>query len=185
MPRVTGGQAVVRQLEREGADDRPHPVQDLYPPIMVGGGGEQFTLRIAAQHADVWNYWGDLDMLRGKMDVLHEHCETYGTAFEEIQKSWFARCVVRETEAEVDALLEDIPRFKPANFDDDECHLVGTPKQVTADIERYQAAGFEEIVVELSTSPTRRGRNCSPTRSHPSSPETAGTLNACYRGANT
>ena len=143
--------------ELDGADGRPHPVQEPHPPIMVGGGGEQFTLRIAAKHADTWNYWGDLDMLRGKLDVLREHCESYGTAFDAIEKSWFARCVIRETEAEVEELLDAVPRFRPENLDDDEFHLVGTPEQVAADIERYREAGFEEIVVEFVDFPGTTG----------------------------
>lgn len=141
----------------DGADGRPHPVQDPYPPIMIGGGGEQFTLRIAAKHADTWNYWGALEMLRGKLDVLRDHCETYGTDFDAIEKSWFARCVIRETEAEVEELLDAIPRFRPENFGDDEFHLVGTPDQVAADIERYREAGFEEIVVEFVDFPDTTG----------------------------
>lgn len=143
--------------ELEGADGRPHPVQDPYPPIMIGGGGEQFTLRITAKHADTWNYWGDLEMLEGKLDVLREHCETYGTDYDAIEKSWFARCIIRETEAEVEELLDAVPRFRPENLDDDEFHLVGTPEQVAADIERYREAGFEEFVVEFVDFPDTTG----------------------------
>ena len=96
-------------------------------------------------------------MLRGKLDVRREHCETYGTDYDAIEKSWFARCVIRETEAEVEELLDAVPRFRPENLDDDEFHLVGTPEQVAADIERYREAGFEEIVVEFVDFPGTTG----------------------------
>jgi alkanesulfonate monooxygenase SsuD/methylene tetrahydromethanopterin reductase-like flavin-dependent oxidoreductase (luciferase family) len=141
----------------DGADGRPHPVQDPYPPIMVGGGGEQFTLRITAKHADTWNYWGDLEMLRGKLDVLREHCGTYGTDFDAIEKSWFARCVIRETETEVEELLDAVPRFRPENLDDEEFHLVGTPEEIATDLDRYREAGFEEVVLEFVDFPDTTG----------------------------
>ena len=96
-------------------------------------------------------------MLRGKLDVLRDHCETYDTDFDAIEKSWFARCVIRETEAEVEELLDAVPRFRPTNLDDDEFHLVGTPEQVAEDLDRYREAGFEEVVLEFVDFPDTTG----------------------------
>ena len=135
----------------------PHPVQDPYPTIMVGGGGEQFTLRIAAKHADTWNFWGSLEVMERKLSILSDHCATYGTDYGGIQKSWFARCVIRETEEEVDALLEQVPMFREENLDDSEHHLVGTPEEVVTDIERYTDLGIEEIVTEFIDFPGTEG----------------------------
>jgi F420-dependent oxidoreductase-like protein len=45
-------------------DDAPHmprPVQKPRPELMVGGGGEKVTLKIAARWADHWNVWGGPD----------------------------------------------------------------------------------------------------------------------------
>jgi len=55
------------------------PVPDPQPPIMIGGDGEQVTLRAVATHADWWNAMPrPMDMLRHKIDVLEEHCATVG-----------------------------------------------------------------------------------------------------------
>lgn len=135
----------------------PHPVQDPHPPIMVGGGGEQFTLRIAAKHADCWNFWGSLDVMDRKLSVLADHCDTYDTEYDAIQKSWFARCVVRKTEEEVGELLESVPMFKEENLDETEHHLVGTPEQIIDDIQRYVDIGIDEVVVEFVDFPGTEG----------------------------
>jgi alkanesulfonate monooxygenase SsuD/methylene tetrahydromethanopterin reductase-like flavin-dependent oxidoreductase (luciferase family) len=36
----------------------PNPVQRPTPPFVLGGAGEQLTLRVVARHADIWNYPG-------------------------------------------------------------------------------------------------------------------------------
>ena len=52
----------------------PKPVQKPYPPFVIGGSGEQLTLRVVAQYADVWNSMpADVEEFRHKVSVLHEH----------------------------------------------------------------------------------------------------------------
>ncbi|MFB6219994.1 MAG: LLM class flavin-dependent oxidoreductase [Halolamina sp.] len=146
----------------DGAVCKPHPRQDPRPPIMVGGGGEEFTLRIAAKHADSWNYWGPPHVMEQKLEVLEQHCETYGTDYDAIEKSWFARCIIRETEEEVDELLEHVPRFEPAENEADIAegeylNLIGTPGQVRETLARYDDIGFDECVVEFVDFPNAEG----------------------------
>jgi F420-dependent oxidoreductase-like protein len=57
----------------------PKPVQRPYPPIVIGGGGEQLTLRVVAQYADVWNFvGGGLEAFVHKSAVLDGHCAAVG-----------------------------------------------------------------------------------------------------------
>ena len=52
----------------------PRPLQE-HVPILVGGSGEQRTLRLVARYADMCNLFGDPTTVRRKVDVLREHCE--------------------------------------------------------------------------------------------------------------
>jgi probable F420-dependent oxidoreductase len=58
-------------------------------PIMIGGGGEQVTLRIVARHADIWHASGDVETMRRKVGVLREHCAAVGRDFGEIELATF------------------------------------------------------------------------------------------------
>jgi alkanesulfonate monooxygenase SsuD/methylene tetrahydromethanopterin reductase-like flavin-dependent oxidoreductase (luciferase family) len=54
----------------------PRPVGTL--PVLVGGGGEQRTLRVAARLGDACNVPSDPATLRRKVEVLHRHCADVG-----------------------------------------------------------------------------------------------------------
>src|SRR5690606_29572297 len=51
----------------------PAPLRDI--PILIGGGGERKTLRIVAEHADIWHSFADPDTLVRKLDVLRHWCD--------------------------------------------------------------------------------------------------------------
>src|SRR4051812_45611035 len=55
----------------------PRPLQE-HVPILVGGSGEKRTLRLVARYADACNLVGDVDRVRHKLAVLHEHCAAEG-----------------------------------------------------------------------------------------------------------
>ncbi|MDQ2714497.1 MAG: LLM class F420-dependent oxidoreductase [Chloroflexota bacterium] len=57
----------------------PKPVQKPYPPFVIGGGGEQLTLRVVAQYAAIWNFaGGPVEDFRHKNEVLDTHCVAVG-----------------------------------------------------------------------------------------------------------
>jgi probable F420-dependent oxidoreductase len=64
----------------------PPPVRQPMP-IMIGGGGEKVTLRIVAEHATIWNGFGDPTEARRKSDILDDWCATVGRDPSEIERS--------------------------------------------------------------------------------------------------
>jgi F420-dependent oxidoreductase-like protein len=73
----------------ENAINSPNSLQRPHPPILIGGMGEQKTLRLVAQYADACNLFGvqEPGVLEHKLDVLREHCQTLGRPYEQIEKS--------------------------------------------------------------------------------------------------
>ncbi|HEY0605167.1 MAG TPA: LLM class F420-dependent oxidoreductase [Herpetosiphonaceae bacterium] len=69
--------------------NRPQALSQPHPPIMIGGGGEQKTLRLVAQYADACNLFARLgaDELRRKLEILRGHCESVGRNYDEIERT--------------------------------------------------------------------------------------------------
>ncbi|TMB81906.1 MAG: LLM class flavin-dependent oxidoreductase, partial [Chloroflexi bacterium] len=66
----------------------PKPVQKPYPPFVIGGSGEQLTLRVVAKYANIWNFvGGDVDTFRHKNEVLEGHCAAIGRDPKTIERS--------------------------------------------------------------------------------------------------
>ena len=63
----------------------PAPTRDI--PILIGGGGEKKTLRIVAQHADIWHSFSDAATLERKLGILAEHGKAVGRDTSEIEIS--------------------------------------------------------------------------------------------------
>jgi len=79
----------------------PAPTRKI--PVLIGGGGEKKTLRIVAQHADIWHSFTPVEDLPRKLGILAEHGEAVGRDVSEIEVSNELRGA---DEATADALLE-------------------------------------------------------------------------------
>jgi F420-dependent oxidoreductase-like protein len=130
-------------LRRANCD--PKPLQDPHPPIWIGGGGEQLTLRVVARYADCSNFGGRPDEWAHKCEVLKGHCAAVGRDYDEIRKTWSPELLLRETEAEVveagsrSIWGEAFDRWRKSN-------LVGTPEQVAEKIKTYVDLGCRGVV---------------------------------------
>jgi F420-dependent oxidoreductase-like protein len=91
-----------RYYQLQDAPLSPRPVQRPHPELMIGGGGEKVTLRIAARHADHWNVWGGPERLALKSRILDQHCAAAGRDPRTLVRSANMALVIDDSGAEVD-----------------------------------------------------------------------------------
>ena len=65
----------------------PQSISRPRVPIMIGGGGEQKTLRLVAEYADASNVFGGPEQVHHKFEVLREHCQAVGRNYDDIERS--------------------------------------------------------------------------------------------------
>jgi alkanesulfonate monooxygenase len=105
-----------RHYRLERTLNSPQPLQRPHPPILVGGGGEQKTLRLVAQYAQACNLFANAELPR-KLDVLRAHCERLGRPYEEIEKTVLVGLDVGPHGERVDDVLDDLRRLADLGVD--------------------------------------------------------------------
>ncbi len=117
--------------------ESPKPIQAGGPKIMVGGGGEQRTLRIAAKYADMTHWFPiGMDTLMHKSQLVDSYCADIGRDPAEIERTMGAPVVVVSSDSEREAFLERIPPERRAML------TVGSPKVCAEGLKPYIDAGF-------------------------------------------
>jgi F420-dependent oxidoreductase-like protein len=126
----------------------PKPLQTPHPPLWIGGGGEQLTLRVVARHADYANFGGDLEVWTRKRDILFAHCEKIGRDPSEIRLTIHQDALVAPDDESVKMLEEKHPSIWGASHEDRrKGHLVGTPAQLVDRINQYVGLGASGFVL--------------------------------------
>jgi alkanesulfonate monooxygenase SsuD/methylene tetrahydromethanopterin reductase-like flavin-dependent oxidoreductase (luciferase family) len=137
------------QIANAYCEPRPSPV----PPIMVGGAGEKYLLRVVAQYADWWNYsFTGSDMLTHKQTVLKQHCDAVGRDYGEIKQVLRAGILIAETERDLERLKTQ-PGVRPM----EDCTIAGTPEQVTEALLGIIGQGADRLSVYFSDAPRPEG----------------------------
>jgi F420-dependent oxidoreductase-like protein len=135
-----------------GAQCDPKPLQSPRPPVWIGGGGEQLTLRVVARHADYANFGGKPHEWAHKAEVLRRHCAEVGRDPDEIGMTWSPEIFLRESEQEVlDAGSRSFWGEPAESWR--EGNLVGTPEQVVEKIRAYVDLGCTGFVPWCSDYP--------------------------------
>ena len=134
-----------------GAACEPRP--DPVPPIMVGGSGEKYLLRVVARHADWWNYvWKGPEAYAHKQEVLKAHCRDVGRDYDTIEQVVRVGILIGESEREVER-LETAPGIRPLA----DIQLVGTPARVTEALLGIIQQGARRLTVNFADAPRPEG----------------------------
>ena len=156
------------------AFNEPKPVQDGGPPIVVGGGGPRM-LRLAARHADEWNVEISArnrgPPVEYKAEKFDEYLAEAGRDPDDVERSWLAHVLVREDEAAVAEVADEIfplPWGEESDMENKNLSgpedareagqfLIGTPAQVAAEIAAIRELGFEKLQLMFLDYPDARG----------------------------
>jgi F420-dependent oxidoreductase-like protein len=126
----------------------PRPIQPGGPKIIVGGGGEQRTLKIAAKHADMTHWFPlGLETLLHKKEVLEQHCAVIGRDPATIELTMATPVLLARNEADGAALLARLPPERRAA-------VAMTPEQGAEALRPYLDAGFTGFTFNNPVLPT-------------------------------
>lgn len=98
-----------RHYRIDQALNSPRPIQPGGPKVLIGGGGERRTLRLVARHGDISHWWGTLEELKHKSEVLERHCEAEGRDPSTILRTAGSPVVLVENEQQAKVAAERIP----------------------------------------------------------------------------
>ena len=119
-------------------------------PIMVGGSGEKKTLRTVARHADGWNAYETIDVMRRKVDVLAAHCADAGRDIGQIEFTFGPYCVIRDDPAEARRVLTGQLANNGESFEPrPETDFTGPPELIAERWRPYLELGFTHLIVDL------------------------------------
>jgi alkanesulfonate monooxygenase SsuD/methylene tetrahydromethanopterin reductase-like flavin-dependent oxidoreductase (luciferase family) len=158
--------------EIDGAYNQPGPIQEPHPPIVIGGAGPRM-LRVTARYADEWNVEIS-GRNRGppvefKAEKLDEYLEEEGRDPDDVERSWLAHVLVRESEAELEAVCDRIfplPWGEEEDIDEQLTAdnawekgqmLIGTPAEVAERIEYIRDLGFGKLQLMFLDYPDTTG----------------------------
>jgi len=128
----------------------PKPVQKPRPPILIGGGGEQLTLKVVARYADTWNAFGPPEVMKHKLEVLRGHCRTVGRDFDAIEKCVSLPPVLSTDPSKVDGMLADMAARRAMTIEDARASMLwGTPEQAIRRLREYREMGVTHIILSL------------------------------------
>jgi F420-dependent oxidoreductase-like protein len=93
----------------------PQALAKPHPPILIGGGGEQKTLRLVAKYADACNLFAGVDLAH-KLQVLREHCEREGRDYDAIEKTVLFNFDLGADGENVDSILSRLRELADLGF---------------------------------------------------------------------
>jgi alkanesulfonate monooxygenase SsuD/methylene tetrahydromethanopterin reductase-like flavin-dependent oxidoreductase (luciferase family) len=130
-----------------GAMNQPKGVQQPHIPLLIGGDGEQVTLKLVAHYADACNVGNDPATVKQKLAVLKQHCERVGRDYESIHRTSSTICLLADSDEQALALLPADRKARLGNAV--QTVLIGSPETIRQRLVAYEAAGVQELVLRF------------------------------------
>ncbi len=136
-----------RYYTLQGARCEPKPVQKPHPPVMIGGGGEQLTLRVVAKHADMCNLGLGVDEVEAhrKIQIIEDYCKLYQrspcvekTIHREVIIAADSKEAHRRAEARRPPSIPSEAYLRP--------RIVGDPSECVAQLNKYIELGITYFI---------------------------------------
>jgi alkanesulfonate monooxygenase SsuD/methylene tetrahydromethanopterin reductase-like flavin-dependent oxidoreductase (luciferase family) len=136
------------RIENAYCEPKPNPA----PPIMIGGGGEQLTLRVVARYADWYNTPGSpVEVVQRKLEVLRGYCQEIGRDFDAMPKTaTLGTVAIAKTRDEAQRMAEASPFYNPAQ---PTAAVIGTPDDAVEQLRKFSDLGVSHINVRFADFP--------------------------------
>jgi len=145
-----------KYIQAEHLVCEPKPPRKM--PLLIGGGGEKVTMKLAAQEADIWNNQaGQQGSLPRKVDVLKQHCADIGRPFEEITVSQQCLVTIAPDEDSAGPMIATAKKIFGGHLGDPEGPLAiaGSPARVKEQIQKHIDLGCTMFLMEFFGRDTR------------------------------
>lgn len=139
-PTATGPRYAAKAVRND-----PMPIQE-HLPIVIGGSGEQVTLKLVARYGDANNVGGGIANVKRKDAILVQHCETVGRDPAEIERTTgLGTVVIRDSRVDAERVQREIAaRNGGAEIWKDQ--PVGTPEDVAEKIAPFLDIGYRHLI---------------------------------------
>ncbi len=124
------------------------PIQKRLP-ILVGGGGEQVTLKITARYADWWHGFGTADIIKHKLAILKQHCLDVGRDFNEIAPTAGGGVLVRDDLNTVDKRMREVAARNRVEAPNRPA-VLGTPADIAQKLFEFHTLGVKGFLFGMS-----------------------------------
>ncbi len=129
-----------KYFQVENAILEPKPIQKPHPPILIGGAGEQLTLRTVARVGNMCNFIGSPDEVKKKFEVLNQHCVKERRDYAEIERTVLCNLLIAKDESSLKSKLEKATLFKGRGL------TIETAKEL---FNQYQNAGVQMLICSI------------------------------------
>jgi len=138
-----------KHYQLRGAINQPKGVQKPHIPILIGGKGEQVTLKLVAHYGDACNFTHPSpEEMTHKFALLRRYCEDIGRDSQEVRRTIFVNGCIGETDAKVTEKAAKLPK----KFTLDHLRtrgLLGTPTIVRQRLQEMERLGVQEVIISL------------------------------------